>query len=57
MHQSYYTHHLTGENLTLIEVYDSLDEKRVIYKDEDDEEHDESLEEFEEMINDTVATS
>jgi hypothetical protein len=57
MKQSYYSHRLTGETLTLIEIYDSFDEKRVLFKDEEDQEHDESLEEFEELVDETILTS
>lgn len=50
----YYVHHLTGEELELIETYDSYGDKWVVYEDEEGEAYSTPVEEFEELINDVL---
>ena len=46
----YYVHHLTGEELTLLESYDSYGEKWIVYEDEEGDSYQCSLEDFEELV-------
>ena len=54
MQQCYYSHSISGETLSLLDVYESQGETRLIYSDEDGMEHDVSLEEFDELVSDDV---
>lgn len=52
--QCFYNHATTGEQLELVQTYDSYGTKRVIYEDDGRETWDVTLEEFEEVIGETL---
>jgi len=53
--KAYYTHHLTGEEIVLLEIYDSYGEKYVLYETEEGEQEHCSLIDFEEIIEELVS--